>query len=154
MLDVGVGVPDTLEFLNQFRCKVYFLDLAEVLDDEAETDSYEKALSAYSGVLFDVCLFWDLLHRLNADQLAALSTALAPHIFSATKIHSICTLSDADGMWDYRIRGIDQLEKVSGKPRSYQPWSHTDFAEQFSCARTIADRQSQDGCLEMLLETE
>ena len=154
VLDVGVGVPDTLEFLTQFRCKVYFLDLAEVLSEHVVAEAFATALDAYDGVLFDTCLFWDFLHRLNGAQLTALSAALEPHIFSDTKMHSICNFGDIDAMWDYRIRGIDQLEKIRVKPRSYQAWSYTEFARLFPCSRIIADQHSVDGCLEMLLQTE
>jgi hypothetical protein len=154
VLDVGVGVSDTLEFLAQSRCKVYFLDLAEVLSGETAAEAFGANLDAYNGVLFDVCLFWDFLHRFNGPQLTALSAALEPHIFSDTKMHSICEFGDIDATWDYRIRGIDQLEKVRGKPRSYQVWSHTRFARQFPCSRVIADQHSVGGCLEMLLQTE
>jgi hypothetical protein len=154
VLDVGIGVPDTLEFLTQFRCKVYFLDLAEVLSEDAAAESFATAFSAYDEVLFDVCLVWDFLHRLNGAQLIVLSGALAPHIYSDTKMHSICNVGDVDAMWDYRIRGINQLEKVRGEPRSYQAWSYSVLAKHFSCANIVADQLAADGCLEMLLQTE
>ena len=153
VLDVGLGVPDTLNFLTQFRCKVYFLDLFEVLNEDTKAGAAKAAFDAHGEVLFDVCLFWDLLHRLNDAQLAALSAALETHIFSETKMHSICNFSEVDG-WDYRIRGISQLEKIRSKPKGYLDWSFTRLAEQFPCARVVADQHAADGCLEMLLQTE
>ncbi len=153
VLDVGTGVSDTVQFLARYRSKIYFLDLAEALAGDAEPDAFTAALDDYAGVLFDVCLFWDLLHRLDAHQLRTLSEALVPFTYSATRVHSLCRFSATDNAVDYRIRGADQLEAVRSKPRSYQSWSYTDFGENFPGFSIAADLHAPDGRVEMLLVT-
>ena len=116
VLDVGAGVADTVQFLAQYRCKIYFLDLTEALAGEVSPGALAAALAEYEGVVFDVCLFWDLLHRLDGDQLRELNEALVPFTYSATKLHSLCRFAEGGDAVDYRIRGIDQLEYVRPDP--------------------------------------
>ena len=153
MLDVGTGRQDTIEFLTRYRCRVYFLDLDEVAaGNQADcAGAFAAALAEYPGELFDVCLFWDFLHRLNAEQLQDLSFALEPYVYSQTRAHSIAHFLTPI---DFRIRGINELAAFKGKPRFYAPWSQTRFAQSFSALNIAADELSLDGCLEMLLSTE
>ena len=154
VLDAGVGKPGTLEFLNQYPAKIYFLDLPQALYEDTDVEAIAAALDDYHNVIFDVCLFWDVLHRLDGPQLSTLSMTLEPHIYSATKMHSICTYTEPDNVHEFRICGRDQFETVPGKPREYKKWSFTQFAKLFPCARIVADQQYPDGRLEMLLQTE
>ena len=149
LLDVGVGVADTVEFLKQYLCKVYFLDLADELAGD-DPQAISKTLDSYTGELFDVCLFWDLLHQLSGPQLELLSNALEPYIYSGTQVHSIVNLMRPTER--YRIRGPDQFEVINGKAREYHPWSFTQFAKHFHCFQITRDELREDGQLEMLLE--
>ena len=154
VLDAGVGKPGTLEFLSQYPAKIYFLDLPQALYEDADVETLASALDDYHDVVFDVCLFWDVLHRLDGPQLSTLSMTLEPHIYSETAMHSICRFTEAEKATEFRIAGKDQVESFSTKPRKYQKWSYTQFANLFPCARVIADQQFPDGRLEMLLKTE
>ena len=154
VLDAGVGKPGTLEFLNQFPVKIYFLDLSAAIYKDADVEAIASALDDYHDVVFDVCLLWDVLHRLDGPQLATLSMTLEPHIYSETKMHSICQFAAPDEVCDFRIQGTEQFESIRTKPRKYQKWSYTQFTKLFPCARIMADQQFPDGRLEMLLTTE
>ncbi|MGK0223197.1 MAG: hypothetical protein ACI9ON_002440 [Limisphaerales bacterium] len=158
ILDVGIGAVDTLKFLQQYRCKVYFLDLAESFADSTEP-RIRTTLSEYSGELFDICLFWDLLHCLSAAQLAVLSDALEPYIYSETRVHTLANLVDPGE--HYCVRGANQLSpirgrgrgKARGQPTDYATRSITELDEHFSCFQLTTDEYHADGRLEMVLET-
>lgn len=151
MLDIGVGVPSTLEFLNQFGCRVFFLDLLN-LDDE----SYKHRLGDYSGSLFDVCLFWDLLHCLEPDQLHELNEALRPYLYSETVGYSICNVCNVvdAGSWEYRIADMNHLEVIASQAKHYRDWSQTEFSTVFDCFSIKEDRLTREGSLEMLLQAD
>jgi len=124
------------------------------LDD----DSYKQTLGQYSGCLFDVCLFWDLLHCLEPTQLGALNEALKPYLYSATLGHSICHIcggkSGKDAAWDYRIAAIGQLELIQSTPKQYRPWSQHEFVSLFDSFSIKEDVLSRDGSLELLLQAD
>ena len=154
VLDIGVGVPSTLDFLAQFGGRVFFLDLLNL-----ENESYKQRLADYSGALFDVCLFWDLLHCLTPTQLSELSDAIRPYIYSDTIGHSICNvcdLSESAGKqsWDYRICGSNRLDMVPSKHKAYRTWSQQEFRETFDSFTIKQDQLTRDGCLELLLKAD
>ena len=165
VLDVGIGTPSTLEFFGQFRCRVYFLDLFEVelgehLDDDAYQahafETFSRVLGDYQGTLFDVCLFWDLLTRLDAPALRGLSDALRPYLFSESRGYAVSDLfpDKRRGNFTYRIRGDDQLEVLPGQASPLAYWSQTEFSEQFDCFNILQDNLSAEGRLEFLMEAD
>ncbi|NKB96903.1 MAG: hypothetical protein GKR90_00165 [Pseudomonadales bacterium] len=156
VLDVGIGITDTTEFLQNHReqdhrCKVYFLDLAPALKANSSI-TIGEVFAEYTGELFDVCLFWDLLHRLDHEQLNELSDALEPYVYSGTRAHALVNLSNPSER--YRIRAEDQLEVDLSTPHDYRTNSLTALRQHFSCLQTLDDRFRCDGRLELLLGTD
>jgi hypothetical protein len=165
VLDVGVGTPSTLEFFGQFRCRVFFLDLFEIefgehTDDDAYQahafETFSRVLGDYQGTLFDVCLFWDLLTRLDAPALRGLSDALRPYLFSESRGYAVSSLfaDKRRGNFTYRIRDIDQLEMLPGEPSPLAYWSQCEFSERFDCFNILQDSLSADGRLEFIMEAD
>ncbi len=151
ILDVGVGRGDTVEFLKQYHhCKVYFLDLSGELADPS-FDSFSTPFGQYTGTLFDLCLFWDLLYRLLPTQLEDLSRTLEGFIYSKTRVHSIANLSQTSER--FRIHGDNQFKVVKGTQQSYPTRSITAIAQHFHCLSIEADLHRDDGRLELVLGT-
>ena len=90
VMDVGPGVSGTVSFFNQFRCRLYFLDLFDQLPDAAV---YAPFSDIRAGVRFDVCLLWDYLNFLDEEQLTLFVLALRPFIHDGTVIHLIIAYS-------------------------------------------------------------
>ena len=151
VLDVGNGNASTLEFLQPFGGRVFFLDL-----DNAEDGDYVEQLATYEESLFDVCLFWDLLHCLDRERLAALNDALRPYVYSQTKGYSVCDLSAAAtrGRSAYKILDTDELEVVSSSPKPLRDWSYCEFVRTFDSFRVEEDCLNEHGHLELLLHAE
>lgn len=154
VLDVGDAASSTVEFLAPYRCKVFVMDLADVSAADAAAGAYVDLFNDYEGVLFDVILFWDLLHRLDGDSLAALSDALRPCLYSQTKVHSICHYAPSEAREAYRINGRDQLQVTNAKPMAYRPWSQAAFSREFDCMRIVDDTLTPNGRLELLLQAD
>lgn len=149
VLDVGLGVADTVEVLQQFRCKVYFLDLLGVIEKDS-IDGIAAVFAEYSGELFDVCLFWDLLHRLSPAQLSQLSNELEPYIYSRTQAHTLVNPAASES---YRLRGVNQLAVTPGAGHEYPTRSLTRLLQHFQCFEILTDEFRTDGRLEMVLQT-
>ena len=165
VLDVGTGTPSTLDFFAKFRCRVFFLDLFEVdfgehPDEDAcqahAFETFSRVLGDYQGTLFDVCLFWDLLTRLDTPALRGLSDALRPYLFSESRGYAVGSLfaDKRRGNFTYRIRDSDQLDVLPGQPSPLVYWSQSEFSEQFDCFHIVQDSLSADGRLEFLMEAD
>jgi hypothetical protein len=154
VLDVGVGCPSTVEFFAGFPSRVFFLDLVEEVRDHncRDADSAERlfaqALEPYAGTLFDVCLFWELLHVLEAPLLAGLSNALRPYVYSRTKGYAVCELR-ADEPRIFRLLDRQTLRVLPGVTPIAE-CSLTQLAQQFNCFSLFNDCVSGDR-LELLL---
>ena len=165
ILDVGAGTRSTLDFFAQFRCRVHFLDLFAIQAELQATDSvteevayqtFSDALSEYSETLFDVCLFWDFLNRLDAPLRRGLSNALRPYLYSQSKGYGVCDLYA--GKWKknsvYRLRDNTQLHVVPGRTMPVVHWSQSELSDQFDCFRIVQDSLSTKGRLEFLMEAD
>ncbi len=151
VLDIGGGVASTLDFLSAYGARVFFLDLAE-----ADHADYRASLQAYAGTLFDVCFFWDYLHRLTPGQLSELSDALVPYIYSDTlgySIFSVPGFNDA-GPHTFRLCSAEQLALEPAAVKGYQPWSYREFNTCFDAFSIEQDVLSEDGYLELLFAVE
>lgn len=170
VLDVGAGTPGTLDFFAQFRCRVYFLDLfdldpfgvgcdPETLTDEAEREasvreSFAHALNDYQDELFDICLFWDLLHRMDAPARRGFSHALRPYLYSNSRGYGICQLYPGKKSVSYRMRNATELEVAPGPAALPGSWSQSELAEQFDCFSIVQDTLSPQGRLEYLMQAD
>ena len=165
VLDVGAGTRSTLDFFAQFRCRVHFLDLfaiqaelqaTESVTEEVAYQTFSEALNEYGETLFDVCLFWDFLNRLDAPLRKGFSNALRPYLYSDSKGYGVCDLYV--GKWKknsvYRLRDSARLEVVPGRAAPVTQWSQSEFSEQFDCFRIVQDSISNKGRLEFLMQAD
>lgn len=164
VLDAGTGTRSTLDFLNQYRCRVVFLDLFEfekepladaAAAEDAAFNTFARMLAEYKDTLFDVCLFWDLLHRLDAPALRGLSNALRPYLYSESRGYGVCQLLATDQQrYTYRIANIGQLSVLPTQAPPVLGWSQTEFAQHFDCFKIVDDALSDTGRHEILLEAD
>lgn len=172
ILDVGAGGSHTLEAFAFYRSKVHFLDLFSTsLSEQGSSKrqeayaqrAYGEALQDCQGVMFDLCLFWDLLLELSEPALRGLNAALHPYLTDQSKGYAAGQLfADREGnQWRYRIQDAQHLVRLppiqgSAEVEASQPadqgatWSHTQFVEQFDCLRVTADQLHHDGRHEIL----
>ena len=135
VLDVGIGVHETIEFFGNRRCRLHFSALHDSLltppairsktpfgqlpnADEHETalyqawlDRFRSALQFEPGTRFALCLFWDFLNYLDDLALRAFADALAPFTGPQTLGHAYILLkSDADVLnREYGLKAADQI---------------------------------------------
>jgi hypothetical protein len=140
VLDVGMGVHETVEYFGQKRCRLHFscfhdaLVAAPVVTsqpkighivDEAERqeqllDAWRKTFSAMmdyrKGTSFDVCLFWDFFNYLDDLALKAFSDALSPYIGPHTRAHALVLLKPDTNVLnrEYGIMAHDQIAMRPG----------------------------------------
>jgi hypothetical protein len=86
VLHLGSVMPETLEFLSGYRCKIYVCDVFAELPfavDPAQEQSVEQRLATVLDLppeaRFDLCLFWDLFNYLQPEAISALTRLLRPH---------------------------------------------------------------------------
>tara|TARA_B110001452_G_scaffold283_2_gene258 strand:- start:3423 stop:4067 length:645 start_codon:yes stop_codon:yes gene_type:complete len=98
VLDVGGAIASTVNFLNQFKCRLSFCDLyaedfvvrtSAVATHEERVSRFREALNLEAGTKVDICLFWDLFSYLDGPGLRALMEALDTHIGRDTLGYSI-----------------------------------------------------------------
>lgn len=165
VLDAGAGSPSTLDFFAQFRCRVFFLDLFDLeiaqpanepVSEEQAFETFSHVLRDYQNTLFDVCLFWDFLNRLDAPVMQGFSNALRPYLYSKTKGYGVCHLLTGKDKKNitYRLRDMTQLQVLPGKPLAASQWSQSAFTKQFDCFSIVQDTLSADGRLEFLMEAD
>ena len=165
ILDVGTGGSHTLEAFAFYRSKVYFLDLfAQSIPQQGSNKrqqayahrAFTEALSDCRGVVFDLCLFWELLQELTEPALRGLSSALQPFLGPSSRGYAVGQIfADAQGQgWRYRIEDAQQLARwpldAASQPKFADGWSQFEFAGQFDCLQVTADRLGPDGRLELL----
>ena len=165
VLDVGAGSPGTLDFFAQFRCRVFFLDLFDLeiaqpandtVSEKHAFETFSSVLRDYHGTLFNICLFWDFLNRLDAAVMRGFSNALRPYLYSESKGYGVCHLLNDEQKKNttYRLRDMTQLEVLPSQTATTNPWSHSEFTEQFDCFRIVQDNVSTQGRLEFLMEAD
>jgi hypothetical protein len=143
VLDVGMGVHETVAFLGSRPCKLHFSAfhaalltppevrirqaVGELPDREAEQRAlFEAWLKTFrsmmdydSGTKFDICLFWDFFNYLDDIPLAAFSEALRPFLRPDTLAHAYLLLKPTPEVMN-REYGIHSPGEVSVRPGTYQ----------------------------------
>ena len=107
VLDLGLPTPQSVRFLNQFSCRVYF---AGLLDDDGDEDDGD-GLDFPSDVRFDVCLFWDVLHYLDGETLKRVADVVTGRLNDDCRGHAFLAFSQAlpyEGM-RFGIESVDRL---------------------------------------------
>jgi hypothetical protein len=122
VLDVGCGAQSTVNFFGQYNTHIHFVDLfsnpllvnpPEEIDAESACRSFSEYLSLSADVTFDVCLFWDVLHRIDLPVLRGLSQALHPHLHRNTQGYAFGTLHGST--LDHRRYGICDIDHLSAR---------------------------------------
>ena len=162
VLDSGSGSQSTLDFFSGLPTQLHFVDLfaAEVVTNPPEelteagaADAFTAHLDLPADIVFDVCLFWDVLQHLEPVQIRGLSRALAPHLSGQTLGYGFGTLHGQDpGNFRY---GIQDRSHLTARPISrttgYRGYSQQQLDENFSCLGSQRATLLQEGRLELLL---
>ena len=162
VLDVGPGVQSTVEFFAGFNGRIHVVDLyscdlftdpPEELDAESAAVQLTEYLQLPADVVFDICLFWDLLHRADLPLLRGLSLALAPHMNEHTLGYGFATLHRQSlEPSRYGIRASDQLEiRPLDTARRFFPHTQQQISEHFTDLSIQRATLLKAGYLELLL---
>ena len=165
ILNVGVALPETVEFFSRFKCRIHFIDLfSEPVVSELQQVSsakeiqhqFEKLLKLPDGARLDICLLWDFLCYLDDPALRAFNHALRPYMYDETRAHGF-------GVHHLAIRlenkqyGVMEEDKLSvrlrrSKQLATHPHSQVEMHEMLSCFDFDRGLLLPDGKLEMLLK--
>ncbi|MFV2089338.1 MAG: hypothetical protein ACC642_01660 [Pseudomonadales bacterium] len=162
VLDVGSGSQSTVDFFSQYNARIHFVDLfsnelficpPEEIDEESACLSFIEYMDLPAEVTFDICLFWDALHRIDLVALQGLSRALCPHVDGRTLGYGFGTLY-AQTLEHCRYGICDQdhltVRPVEAHGRFY---SHTQqqLSEYFTSLTIQRATLLREGRLELLL---
>ena len=165
ILNVGVALPETVEFFSRFKCRIHFIDLfSEPVVSELQQVSsakeiqhqFEKLLKLPDGARLDICLLWDFLCYLDDPALRAFNNALRPYMYHGTRAHGF-------GVHHLAIRlenkqyGVMEEDALSvrlrqSKQLATHPHSQVEMHEMLSCFDFERGLLLPDGKLEMLLK--
>jgi hypothetical protein len=132
VLHIGPALPETVAFFADYRCKLYFVDLAADVPPAA-ADMGPGQLQAHFAdqlnlppeSLIDVCLFWDIFNFLGTDALRALAAALRPQLAAHCRAHGFAlhNLRRAQQGELYAINSPGEIIVRRRQPaaRGYQP---------------------------------
>ena len=161
VLDVGAGSQATLDFLSGYNAVIHFVDLLssevcsnppEEPDSGSASESFKRHFELPEGQKFDVCLFWDVFHRMDLQVLQGLSRALAPHIDSHTLGYGFGTLHGQ--LLDGARYGIGDRNHLSVRPievaQPFNAHSQKQLSDNFTCLSIQRSTLLREGRLELL----
>jgi hypothetical protein len=164
VLDMGRATPSTVQFFNQFKCRLSFVDLysADFVVNPKEEASHEELVAQFQvainlpiGSRIDICLFWDFFTYLDGPALKAFVEALDPYVDSATRAHSLGILNARNGLpyCQYGIHGVDSLCQTAqvGSQLPIYPHSHRDLNNLLDYFEVDKSRLMPDGRVEYFL---
>jgi hypothetical protein len=161
VLDVGAGVQSTVDFFAPYNTHIHFVDLysSPLLvspPEEIDAETARRLFGEYlclSEVTFDVCLFWDALHRVDLPLLSGLSQALRPHLHRGTRGYAFGTLYG--NTLDHHSYGICDFEHLSARATDIKGryFTHTQrlIDEHFTSFTIERTTLLRTGRLELLL---
>jgi hypothetical protein len=172
VVDVGLGLPESLDFFSAYRCRLHYIDLfaepilrsldgaaADDLPDEAQLEQQFVSLLQFPpGTQIDICLFWDFFNYLNPMMLRAFSAALKPWLHPGTRGHAFGVHNERTVL-PYCEYGVQSLDELTSRPREGQQ-SHCYPHGQAALGRNLsgfAVRRAvllSDGRLEIVLGAE
>ncbi len=162
VLDLGAGNTSTLEFLSQYRAKIYFADLLdnpairnppEATDTATLAGFIQRQLGLAQDTQIDVCLFWDYLHYIDLAMVEALSLVLQ------TKLSSRCVGYGFGALHgkrpsDANSYGIADIDTLAARPLSREPtyFAHSQqrLNERFGVLKITRGTLLREGRLELL----
>lgn len=173
VVDLGPGCASTLNFLSQYRAKVFFADLPSCLPLRSSQENFaaydtdylveftKQHIGLAADTQIDICLFWDFLHYLELDRLPILAQALGDHMHRGTRAHGFGALH-TDQPTDHCQYGIADLEHLQPLPMdsgssdeaSHRHHTHSQMqiAEHLTCLRIARGTLLREGRLEILFE--
>lgn len=162
VLDFGPAVPETVEFLSRFRCRLHVLDLFSELPIEAGEEGsaalqarLDELMDIPQGTRFDICLFWDLFNYLGRDAILALISALRPYLRPGTMAHALAAHNVRVAQND-RYYGIAAPDALSVRQRvqplaGYEPHAQDRLKNMLYCFNVARSVLLSDGRLELVL---
>ena len=170
VLDLGDGAAGTVDFFSSLICptRLIFADSPSLAASLKPTDpedppdfldlvaSWRSHLQMPDDTQLDLILLWDCLHLFEATAIEALSSALQPHITSATQGYGFGSLYSDQGLAAsrYAIDSADSLAVRNPKEAAKLPFAHSQqtLTENFICLRIARGTLLREGHLELLLE--
>jgi hypothetical protein len=165
VLEIGIALPETVEFFSQFKCRLHFVDLFREpfvagQADLSETElrhAFEEKFRFSAGTRIDLCLFWDFLSYLDDPALRAFNSALMPWLHGGSRGYGfgVHHLAIRLANVQYGIRDRETLtlrERFTRQMRSH-PHSHIEMREMLTCFDFERGLLLPDGKLEMLLKS-
>lgn len=178
VLDIGAGVPETVDFFARFRCLLHFSGLFDAQslridaavtaqtdeDPQAPFDvAFAELLSFPEETSFDIVLLWDFLNYLPVPALKAFSQALRPYLHRGTRAHGFGAFkASAPGMArampEIALQfGILDENRLAVRPRqggvlSGYPHTRTVLADALGCFEISRGTLLREGGMELLLE--
>jgi hypothetical protein len=163
VLDVGLGLPESLDFFSAYRCRLHFLDLfdealvreQEQLSDAELQQQFSDLLQASTDSPLDICLFWDFFNYLDKRSLRAFTAALKPCLHAGSRAHAMGVLNDQTVL-PYREYGVLATDRFSLRPRSgeqgrWYPHAQAELSKYLNGLDIHRAVLLPDGRLEMLL---
>lgn len=136
VLDVGLGVHETVAFFGDRRCRLHFAGIHDALHSPPrvehqrqpgqlvdkqveEAASYEawrqhfaQSMNYPPDTRFDVCLLWDLFNYLDDIAIKAFADVLSPYLSDQTLAHAYLLLK-ADNGFSSREYGIKSAGEIA-----------------------------------------
>lgn len=162
VLDVGAGVPESVQFFSKYRCQLHFVDLYGETGFTAAMRSrrrpretlFGRFLDFPRGTSFDICLFWDFLNYLTNPLLRDFAQTLREYVHDDTRAHAFVAFSNALPFGGLRF-GLQEADRLTTHPHPMAvPHAHTrkhiaDALWPFSVARAALLEQNRQ---ELLLQ--
>ena len=164
VLDFGCVCSQSIDFFNQFHCKLYIGDFASEslanaedpdITDEQLLESYRSLMVFPEDARFDICLFWDFFSLLNNRGMQLFFQVLKPYLSDRAQGYGFGALSRRGELsyQNYRILDFDRLqaeEQQGSTPRLYAH-GQSDFDSYLPPFKVTKGVLMQNGKLEVLL---
>ncbi len=162
VLNIGPALPETVEFLSNYRCKLHISDLFAELPFECSEEGgpdlvkqLSDALMLPSSCQIDLCLFWDIFNYLSPQAIAALVEVLTPHLLPSALAHAY-TVHKLKSPQGNQLYSISSTENIISRSRpvalpGYSPHGQGPLKNMLKCFRFERSVLLGDGRLELLL---
>ncbi len=101
VLDLGPAVPETVQLLSAYRCRLQIADIADALATIAAAEDTKARMTACATALgppapepLDLVLCWDLWNYLPPTAFAALMHAVAARCRPGARVHGLVVYSE------------------------------------------------------------
>ena len=164
ILEVGAALPETVDYLSRFKCRIHFLDLysepmlhqLHEFSPKQKAEWFREVLVFPAGTRLDVLLLWDFLCYLDDKALRAFNDVLRPWLHRGTRAHGFGVRHLAIKLNNQRYGIIDDATFSVRPSKALQPVTmpHTqvEMHDMMSCFDFEQGLLLPDGKLEMLLK--